>query len=166
MKKVLLLGLLSGMIWGGVLENTYSKKEFDKIDNRSGEEIVKQWAEDENKKMPKQQDQFTKLIKTTSIGNKIYYEKEINPKNNEKLKELLSTEKNKEKLMNDLYKESREILCKNQKDRAYFDKKNIGFQNDYYMSKNKEYIGGFSIDKSDCIKLEQEEKSKGKYSLY
>lgn len=167
MKKILSYMLLSAILLNaGVSENSYTKEEFEAIDERSGEEIAKIWAENEIKNLPKKQDEFTTLTNVIAINKKIYYTKEINAKKNELLKKLLSTEENRKKLINDLYKESREKLCKKPLDRAYFDKKDLGFQIDYYTNKNKEYIGSYSIDKSDCIKLEQEEKSKGKYSLH
>ena len=166
MKKILAYTFLSAtFLFSGVLENSYTKEDFEKIDNRSGEEIAKEWAEEDSKNLPKKQDEIETIINITAINTKIYYTREINKEKEYKFKKILSTEAGKKILINTMFIISRNELCKNPLLKAYLDKKNIGIQNDYYEENTKEYIGSYSIDKSDCIKLEQEEKSKGKYSL-
>jgi len=167
MKKILSYVLLSAILLNaGVSENSYTKEEFEAIDNRSGEEIAKIWAEEDSKKLPIKQDEVETITSITAINTKIYYTREINKEKDYKLKKLLSTETGKKILINTMFISSRNELCKNPINRAYFDKKDLGIQEDYYEENTKEYIGSYSIDKSDCIKLEQEQKSKGKYSLY
>lgn len=159
MKKILSYALFSAtLLCAGVSENSYTKEEFEAIDNRSGEEIAKEYVEEKNKKLPIKQDEITKITEVIAINTKIYFKKEIN-KNK-------TTPNNKKLTLQEMYEDTRQELCKNPSSRAYLYIKNLGFQYDHYESKTKEYIGGFSIDKSDCIKLEQEQKSKGKYSLY
>ena len=158
MKKILAYTFLSAtFLLSGVLENSYTKEDFEKIDNRSGEEIAKEYVENENKKLPIKQDEITEITKIIAINTKIYFIKEINKNKKTKSKKLT---------LQEMYESTRSYLCKNTLNRAYIDKKNLGFQYDHYESNTKEYIGSYSIDKNDCIKMEQEQKSKGKYSLY
>ena len=167
MKKIIAYTFLSAtFLLSGVLENSYTKEDFEKIDNRSGEEIAKEWAEEEAKNLPKITDSTEITTNIMAINTKIYYTKEIIKENDKKLNEMLSNEKTKNIVLNLLYKDARNKLCTNNLTKAYINKKEIGIQADYYDNKTKEHIGGISIDKSDCIKMEQEQKSKGKYSLY
>nr|WP_316722699.1 hypothetical protein [Sulfurospirillum sp. 'SP'] len=167
MKKILAYTFLSAtFLLSGVLENSYTKEDFEKIDNRSGEEIAKSIAEEESKNLPKIIDNIEITTNVMAINTKIYYKKEIMKENDKTVNEMLSNEKTKKIILNKMYIEEREKLCKNKLTKEYINKKEIAIQTDYYESKNKEHIGSYSIDKSDCIKMEQEQKSKGKYSLY
>lgn len=161
MKKIFFYALIASSLFADVLQENYTKQEFNEIDNRSGEEIAKIWAENENKNLPKKMDNYTKLTKAIAINTKIYYTKEITKNKTKNSNEILSNNEKKEELLKEMYQNTRKDLCKNPINRAYLDKKNLGMQIDYYESENKKYIGSFSIDKSDCIKLEQEEKQRG-----
>ena len=70
MKRMFFCALLSTTIWAGVLENSYTKEEFEKIDNRSGEEIAKKYVEEKLKKIPIKIDVWTTLTNATSINVK------------------------------------------------------------------------------------------------
>ena len=167
MKKILAYTFLSAtFLLSGVLENSYTKEDFEKIDNRSGEEIAKNYINEISKNLPTKIDNLTEITNAISINSKMYFRKEFDTKENEKLKNMLLTEKGKKAYIEMQYEKRRKELCENTREKEYMDKKNIGIQDDYYESNTKEYIGSYSIDKSDCIKMEQEQKSKGKYSLY
>ena len=167
MKKILSYALFSAtLLCAGVSENSYTKEEFEAIDNRSGEEIAKEYVDEIFQKLPQKIDVWTTLINATSINTKMYFTKTINTHNSKELKDMLSKEQGKKEYIKITYEIRKKEMCNNKKARNNMDKKNIGIQDDYYEANTKEYIGSYSIDKSDCVKLEQEQKSKGKYSLY